>query len=317
MKLLSFAVSVMVAMPLTLSFANSSSQNEEALSEFEELTTQIRDYQEAFDRGEINVPLRVQQYDVDAKEVKPEENLTDYMNTVSDRYYGYQLFILVNKSVSKVSSKKRDPKTLQPQTLYLFARQGDQISLQGVLPVSTGKEPSPGKIDTREGFHRVQNAQKMYTSRKFGSSMPFSLWIESEYGVAIHQTLQSSCDQAIGRRASAGCVRLCPGDAEQLYNFVTTNEAYARSSAVVLLDKKTGIPVARGLSKPLSKSHIGDDELLAPPKVIRGYPVLVRIIDGDTPEKMQEMETLLQNPTEGFQQYFKPISKEVMRALAI
>ncbi|WP_413291361.1 L,D-transpeptidase [Bdellovibrio sp. HCB337] len=316
MKLLSFAVSAMVALPLTFASANPAANSEESLGEFEQLTELVREYKDAVDRGDILVQQKVQQYDTDAKEVKPEEDFNAYTAAIADPFYGYQAFILVNKSVSRVSSRSRDPKTLQAQTLYLFTRQGNQIQLQGVLPVSTGKEPTPGKSDTREGFHRIQDAQKTYTSRKFGSSMPYSLWIESEYGIAIHQTLQTSCDQAIGRRASAGCVRLCPGDAEPLFNFVTSGN-YPRTSPMVLLDKKTGVPIARGLSQALSRSQVGPDSIKGAPKVIRGYPILVRIIDGNTQEKQQEMEALLQNPTAGFQRYFKPIVAEVAPGIAM
>lgn len=311
MKLFSLALSVLVALPLASAFAQQ--QTDEALDEFEVLTQQMREYQDAYERGEILTPLKVQQYDTDAKEVKPEEAFEDYKSAVTDRYYGYQLFIMVNKSVSNKSSKERDPSVLQPQTMYIFARKGDEIQLRGVLPVSTGKEPAPGKSDTHEGFMRVQSAQASYTSRKFGEAMPFSLWFESEYGTAIHQTLQTRCDQLIGRRASAGCIRLCPGDAEKVFRVVTSGD-YPRNSAIVLLDKKTGIPVSRGLAKALTKAS--KDGYITP-KVIRGFPVMVRVIDGNTPEKVQEMQMLLQNPSQGFQRYFKPIGSQVMQGLSI
>ncbi len=198
--------------------------------------------------------------------------------------------------------------------MYIFARKGEQIQLRGVLPVSTGQEPVPGKSDTHEGYMRIQSAQEKYTSRKYGEAMPFSLWFESEYGTAIHQTLQTRCDQLIGRRASAGCIRLCPGDAEKVFRMVTSNDN-PRNSAIVLLDKKTGAPVARGLTIPLQESSAKDG--YTAPKVIRGLPVMVRVIDGDTPAKLQEMQDLLQNPTQGFQRYFKPIGDQVMRRLMI
>jgi lipoprotein-anchoring transpeptidase ErfK/SrfK len=314
MRLFSLALSVLVALPLTASFAQTSVENDKALDEFEILTEQMRNYQEAYDRGEVLTPLKVQQYDTDAKEVKPEEAFEDYKSAVTDRYYGYQLFFLVNKSVSNKSSKERDMKTLQPQTMYIFARKGDEIQLRGVLPVSTGKEPQPGKSDTHEGYMRIQSAQEKYTSRKYGEAMPFSLWFESEYGTAIHQTLQTRCDQLIGRRASAGCIRLCPGDAEKIFRVVTSPE-YPRSSAIVLLDKKTGVPVPRGIAKSLSGTPKNAGYLA--PKVIRGFPVMVRIIDGNTPEKVQEMQEILQNPSQGFQRYFKPIGAQVLQRLSI
>jgi len=318
MKLLSLAFSMLLVLPMSFAHAApAAAVSDEALDEFEQFTMQMRAYQEAYDRGEVASPLKVQQIDTDAKEVKPEENIADYKAAIGDRYYGYQLFILVNKSVSPVASKGRDRRVMQPQTMYIFARENnDEIVLKDLLPVSTGKEPKPGTVDTREGYMRVQNAQKSYTSRKFGEAMPFSLWFESEYGTAIHQTLQQRCDNLIGHRASAGCIRLCPGDAEKVFNIVT-DPAFPRSSAIVLLDKRTGVPVARGTDRPLSRTQIDVNGIYGMPKVIRGYPVMVRIIDGNTPQKAQELQNLLQNPTQGFQQYFKPVSPQVFQSLSM
>ena len=163
---------------------------------------------------------------------------------------------------------------------------------------------------------RLQSAQKTYTSRKYGESMPFSLWFESEYGTAIHQTLQQRCDSLIGARASAGCIRLCPGEAEAVFR-LATDPKYPRSSPIVLLDKRSGVPLARGSHKTISRAVDANGLLVGGPKVVRGYPVFIRIIDGNTAEKVREIESLIQNPTESFQQYFKPFSPQVLEQLTM
>ncbi len=76
MKLFSLALSILVALPLTSALAQP--ESDEALDEFELLTQQIHEYQDAYDRGEILTSLKVQQYDKDAKEVKPDTELQDY-----------------------------------------------------------------------------------------------------------------------------------------------------------------------------------------------------------------------------------------------
>lgn len=301
---------------LTLSRSVLAEQNLEALAEFENQIASQRSFFESLEKGEIYLPFKIQQYDTAAKEIKPYADIQAYKAAVTDRFYGYQVFILVDKSLSSRSSRQRLGDVREPQTIYVYVREGDQLRLKSTYAVSTGKEPKKGSSDTREGFFRVQNAQAEYVSRKFGSSMPYSLWIESEYGIAIHETLPSRCNSMIGKRASAGCVRLCPGDAEEIFRLVT-DEKYPRSSAIVLLDKQTGVPVGRGTSRPMAATKDLHGSYLNLPKVIQGYPAFVRVIDGTNQEKIQEIESIINEPTAGFQKYFTPISQDVLQQLTI
>lgn len=262
---------------------------------------------------EQNSLYRVQQYDTAATEVSVDNETDRYMSAVKDPFYGYKMFILVDKSKSSGPSKLRDGKTRQAQTMYIYQRDSaNKLSLVYVTPVSTGKELTPGVSDTREGYTRVQNAQQTYVSRKYGEAMPNSLWFESEYGTAIHQTTQARCDSLMGQRASAGCIRLCPGTSTTVFNLVT---AYSRNQAIVLLDKRSGTPIQSGTGANLVRMSGGVP--MTRPKVIAGYPVFVRIIDVTTPAKEAEAEMILDNPTEGFKRYFPKVGSEVLQGSSI
>lgn len=293
-------------------------QNTKALEEFEEQVSIHQRFFEALEKGDIYLPFKVQQYDTGAPEVKPNMNRASYVQAVTDPFYGYKVFILIDKSASQRSSKSRVGTVRSPQTMYIYLRdENNQLKLHSALPVSTGREPSPGISDTREGYMRVQSAQAQYTSKKYGEAMPYSLWFESEYGTAIHETLQSRCDQFIGLRASAGCIRLCPGTAESVFRLVTSPQ-YPRSTPIVLLDKRSGVPIAKGTGERLiGRAKDSQGAYLNAPKVIQGYPVFVRIIDGQNQEKISEIESIIKDPTSGFQRYFIPFSSEVLHQLTI
>jgi len=284
-------------------------QNPQALEEFEEMISAQRNLFQALERGDIYLPFKIQQYDTAAVEVKPHLDPQAYKAAATDPFYGYQIFILIDKSISSQSSKVRSGNQRAPQTMHIYVREGNELKLRSVHAVSTGREPTPGVNDTREGFMRIQSAQAQYVSRKYGEAMPYSLWFESEYGTAIHETLQGRCDSLIGRRASAGCIRLCPGVAQDVFHLVK-DPRYPRTSPIVLLDKRTGVPIAKGTDRQMSSP-------LGLPKVIQGYPVMVRIIDGQNQEKIQEIESIIQNPTKGFQKYFTPFASEALQQLSI
>jgi lipoprotein-anchoring transpeptidase ErfK/SrfK len=311
----SFFSTLILASSLAMA-AGLTSEKNQALEEFEDMTTQYRLFREAIRDGLIAIPLKVQQYDNQAREVLQEQNPMDYAAAVNDPYYGYHTFILVDKSVGHKAGKIRDGSQRTPQTMYIYQREGGQLRLVETLPVSTGREPSPGVSDTREGFMRVQSAEAQYVSRKYGEAMPNSLWFESEYGTAIHQTTQARCDIAIGLRASAGCIRLCPGDSQKVFDLVTLSK-HDRNSAVVLLDKRTGVPVAPRQEKSISKVKDENGQYTQAPKVVRGWPVFVRIIDGNSDAKVREIENVIQNPTDGFKKYFPGFAPEALRSKSI
>lgn len=296
-----------------------SAKEEAALEEFEQRLEAFRDLIEK--AGDEALTHKIQQYDSCqpgrggwvprcAVEVSPHSDLRSYEQAINDKYYGYQIFILVDKSVSRQSSRSRDWNR-QAQTVYVFKREGNSIQRVTTYATSTGREPRPNSKDTREGYMRVQWANQHYVSRTYGEAMPFSLWFESEYGTAIHQTTTAKCN-AIGVRASAGCVRLCQGDAKQLFDLVTS---YSRDSNIVLLDKRTGAPIQMGTDQAISQRDL---PLRVAPKVIRGYPAFVRIIDGTSnASKQKEIENLIADPTNGFKQYFHEVDRSLIRNMSL
>lgn len=293
--------------------------------------------------AENKLKKNIQQRDLDcsespgcAEEIYPNASPREYEQAVKDPYYGYKVFILVDKTIGQEGTRRavRGATQRQAQTMHVFVREGNKILFMGAYPVSTGRETGPGSMDTREGYMRVQSAQQQYVSAKFGESMPYSLWFESEYGTAIHETLQSRCDSRIGMRASAGCIRLCPNAAGTVFQTVI-NHGYTESSyrfnrkigvqPIVLLHKRIGLPVLKGQINYSSEfaaqtTAIGTNGyVIEPPKVIRGFPAFVRVINTkdyraqDIPEKVQEVEMLLRNPTEGWRMYFRPVSPAVLK----
>lgn len=286
------------------------------------------------------------QADQDAKRIDFQTDPKRYFSALKDRYYGYKLFFLVDKSKSKGPSTLRVGKGVEPQTLYIYERVGDELQLIKAFPVSTGKESAPGSSDTREGFTRIQSAMAGYKSKKYGTAMAYSLWFESEYGTAIHETTPESC-QKIGTRASAGCIRLCPGTSHEVFNLVMDKVGLKRvvpddrlgkgadteimlgKDAIVFFHRKKGLPYKMdsgfgtvNATRVKSPNHNEMAEVRTvfqePPTVIEGFPVFVRIIDDtNSPEKRQELNDIIANPTKGFQKYFVPFDIEAVKSKLI
>ncbi|MFN8944208.1 MAG: L,D-transpeptidase, partial [Pseudobdellovibrionaceae bacterium] len=208
--------------------------SENALGEFEQFAEMMGAMGIFLEQQQQSVVLthKIQQRDIDcrlsegapgcAEEIFQHTDMANYLKAVEDPYYGYQVFIVVDKSKSNGRTIQRSGNQRQPQTMYVYRRNGDQVELILTAPVSTGRELTPGQHDTREGYMRVQSAQRGYRSVKYGEAMPFSLWFESEYGTAIHQTRTNWCRDHIGTRASAGCIRLCADVAPGVFDLVTS-----------------------------------------------------------------------------------------------
>jgi lipoprotein-anchoring transpeptidase ErfK/SrfK len=89
------------------------------------------------------------------------------------------------------------------------------VSVDGELKhtfvVSTGLAGGPPS-----GTYRPQRLERKWNSRLFNwAPMPYSIFFDGHY--AIHGTTQIS---KLGRRASKGCVRLHPSNAEILFALV-------------------------------------------------------------------------------------------------
>lgn len=87
----------------------------------------------------------------------------------------------------------------------------------GNWPVSTARKGYRTPI----GTFRPTRMHKMWYSRKYDMSpMPHSIFFYGGY--AIHGTYST---KYLGRPASHGCVRLSPGNAQQLYSLVRRHGA--------------------------------------------------------------------------------------------
>lgn len=166
------------------------------------------------------------------------------------------------------------------QRMYVLAEQKDKsMKLLHEWRVSTGKEEpmrNPhGKVldtDTPEGFFRLDRARffEDYTSRQWQSPMPYAMFFDwiiqgRVSGLAIHGTGPTE-EQDLGKRASKGCVRLHPEDAETLYRLVTEN--YAGKVPLLKVDPVSRTQSTKGLLQRDSSGRVRTKD---------GYRVLVII----------------------------------------
>jgi lipoprotein-anchoring transpeptidase ErfK/SrfK len=113
----------------------------------------------------------------------------------------------------------------------LYAVQANKLVYE--FDVVTGK---PGK-ETTVGDYRVFRKVKDYTSKTYGSPMPFSMFF-SEDGKAIHATswavlrsyLHAYLTESVG---SMGCVGLTEEDAAELYKWTP------KGTLIVILEGKS------------------------------------------------------------------------------
>jgi hypothetical protein len=166
------------------------------------------------------------------------------------------------------------------QHLYVFQKQtsGD-LTLIHDWPVSTGRElmefaPNGAKAPsyTPQGYYEL-DPDRMYVhhqSGQWGSPMPHAMffnWIKDGYqtGLAIHGA--SGDDIALlGKRASAGCVRLAPENAAALFQMIRTQ--YRGLAPQFAYDRRTGTMSNDGILMHDPQGHV---------QLAEGYKVLIFI----------------------------------------
>lgn len=168
------------------------------------------------------------------------------------------------------------------QHMYVFARQpaGD-LRLLHNWPVSTGREkveydPAGAKEPsfTPQGYFEL-DPKRMYehhVSGQWHTPMPnamFFNWVNHGYetGLAIHAATGEDVD-LLGTRASAGCVRLAPKDASNLFDLV-------KSKYKGMVPKFAYDPRTRTTSKDGLLMHNAHGRV----EMVEGYKVLVFIED--------------------------------------
>jgi lipoprotein-anchoring transpeptidase ErfK/SrfK len=193
------------------------------------------------------------------------------VSLTQELYDNFELFLYVSKA-------DHGP---WHQRMFVFNKEtsGD-LKLMYSFPVSTGREqptPSPdGKrmwnTDTPTGYFQLDpdRVWRRYTSQQWGHKMPYAMFFSWEHegrqtGVAIHSAVDGDVAQ-LGNRASAGCVRLAPQNAELLFRLIKAN--YRGLTPLFAYDRRTATMSKEGLLM-----HDREGKL----RYAEGYKVLVLI----------------------------------------
>ncbi len=202
------------------------------------------------------------------------------VSLTKELYENFSLFLYVSKAEHGPWS----------QRMFVFAKQdsGD-LSLKYSFPVSTGREvamlgPS-GRMyhtNTPQGYFQLdpERIYRRYTSHEWGHPMPYAMFFNWEHdglqtGVAIHSAVDSDI-ALLGNRASAGCVRLHPQNAQLLFDLIKKNYrgqtplfAYDRHTAtlgkdgLLMHDKAGNLEYAEGYKVLVLIENNGGDDVVA------------------------------------------------------
>lgn len=198
-----------------------------------------------------------------------EQRLRD--NLTSEMLQSFGLFIYVSKA------------NIGPwaQHMVVFQRAGDELLPLYNWPVSTGRETVEANAlgaqmstGTPSGFYELDPKRMFadYHSTQWNEPMPHAMFFNwKDHGVITGLAIHAASDEGIaqiGTRASAGCVRLAPENAETLFNLVRDN--FKGMVPRFGYDKYTGTIMNNGLLL-----HDADGNLQLAP----GYRVLVYIDD--------------------------------------
>jgi hypothetical protein len=163
--------------------------------------------------------------------------------SLSDELFAdFQLFLYVSKAAEGPLA----------QRMYVFRKKlGGALDFLYDWPVSTGRERAELNDEglelssfTPTGYFKLDPNRfyRRHRSAEWGEPMPFAMffdWVKSgtPTGLAIHAASGSEI-AALGKRASAGCVRLSPQDAETLFTLVRTQ--YRGPAPRFATDPRTG-----------------------------------------------------------------------------
>ena len=166
------------------------------------------------------------------------------------------------------------------QHMYVFAKAGNgDLDLKYNWLVSTGLEKpafnSQGvKLETHTpvGYYQLdpERLYRHHVSSEWHQAMPFAMffnWVRDgrQTGLAIHAAVGSDID-LIGQRASAGCIRLSPDNAQTLFALVKSQ--YRGLAPRFALDRRTGTMSNQGILLHDASGHLA---------MADGYKVLIFI----------------------------------------
>jgi lipoprotein-anchoring transpeptidase ErfK/SrfK len=185
-------------------------------------------------------------------------------------YDNFELFLYVSKA-------DRGPWS---QRMYVFAKErSGNISVLYTWPVSTGREAMErnhaGELlntETPPGYYQLDpdRIYRNYHSTQWQHPMPYAMFFKWEKdglqtGLAIHAA-DGKDIELLGKRSSAGCVRLAPQNAEILFRLIRKN--YRGEAPRFAYDWRTDTMHNDGMMM-----HAADGKL----KYAEGYKVLVFI----------------------------------------
>jgi len=146
-------------------------------------------------------------------------------NLSREMFDTFNLFIYVDKA-------ERGPFA---QRMFVFQKSGDKLALLYDWPVSTGREglerDAHGHLQstiTPAGYYEL-DPKRLYedhVSSQWNEEMPYAMFFDwkpngHDTGLAIHGAAGEEAN-ALGTRASAGCVRISEENAQTLFGLVQT-----------------------------------------------------------------------------------------------
>jgi len=191
-------------------------------------------------------------------------------NLTSEMLQNFALFLYVSKAESGPLS----------QRMYVFKKQGSgDLSLLYNWPVSTGREmvefaPNGQRAPsfTPQGYYELDpdRMYKHHMSGQWHTPMPYAMFFNwqtggMQTGLAIHSATGEDIS-LLGKRASAGCVRLAPENAAALFNLIRTQ--YKGLAPRFAIDRRTATMSNQGLLMHDAQGNV---------KMADGYKVLVFI----------------------------------------
>ena len=202
------------------------------------------------------------------------------VSLTKELYQNFSLFLYVSKA-------DRGPWS---QRMFVFQKQdGGDLKLAYSFPVSTGAEipklgPSGTMLatNTPPGYYQLDpdRMYRRYHSMEWDQAMPYAMFFSWEHdglqtGLAIHAATGADIGD-LGKRASAGCVRLDPQNARLLFNLIKKNYkglaprfAYDRRTAtmandgLLMHDKAGNLEYADGYKVLVLIENDGGDNIVA------------------------------------------------------
>lgn len=181
----------------------------------------------------------------------------------------FELFIFINKSGEGPTSEhaflftKDSSGALQHLDTWLVStgREKQEISPKGASKFTT----------TPQGIFQFDVARftRLHKSNAWEADMPWAMFLRTRSngpttGVALHAALDKYVHN-LGQRASAGCIRLLPANAEKLYKLLQTKYAgmVPNTSSTASLDISVGSNRVRGASALVLIQDVNGDDLVA------------------------------------------------------